>query len=906
MGISEMQRQFSAYGSGQLPEFELRSFIRRALAQEPELSQAFIALTDAYRRANLIDATLQSTINADIVEVTGPRLGLTMVRSPTADRGNAGWFADGRAANSTDVSFPGFTTGGVMAGSPMASPGRRAPGPPGRGSNPPPPGRTSYTAVPQPPLGYSGATDANWSIDNPAGWSNPNPAGDNAAPSTGGTQTRSGPTGGSMWEVDEGLTEAGAPLYPGAVLRDRFVLVEELGRGGMGVVYKAYDRSRGDVKERYVAIKVLSDEFKRHPLAVRALQRECRKAQKLAHPNIVAVHDFDRDGGNVYLVMEFLSGRSLDQVLRDDGQGGIPLGPAMQIIKSLAAALSYAHSQDIVHCDFKPSNAFLGRDGKVKVLDFGIARAAPSLQEKGESTLFDAGQLGAISPSYASLEMLQREQPDTRDDVYAFSCVVYELLTGCHPYQRIDAIKAYQTGLQPRPIRKLSRSQWRALRQGLAFRRADRSPSIDALAAQLVAPQSTARIWITAAAASAGIALLGVLILKWPDIQRTVSQYRHPAAARVEPARNEKAGPAQSPAEPTPASAVDSGRPPGVPPDESHLSDLLASPEPTPQWAAKVGDLIDRRSAVVPANDPEIVNARRVGVRTFVAAATEARSRKQFDAAGRLLGVAGIFDAQAPEIVSESLALDRDRSPAAGTSATAGASATAGTPATAGKPASGYGAAKTDTFPKVDTSAAGGTSSAEGRHTEVEMLKEQFETQAASGDIPGATATANTLQRMFPSGPYVNHEIPRILMLSYVHLAKTQFAGGQVNEALQTLGNGRKKFVKSTELKDLEARYLTAADVYDRLSSAVVLSINDTKHALDDLKTSEGDEYDVAAQMLAQTLADRIADQRAANREAVADKLLEAGKQVFPGYTGILGRGRAGVLQNTPTVVSDP
>jgi serine/threonine protein kinase len=173
-----------------------------------------------------------------------------------------------------------------------------------------------------------------------------------------------GSTNDSNWDTDARLTEVAAPLYPGSVIRDRFVLVDELGRGGMGVVYKAYDRSRGDVKDRYVAIKVLNEEFKRHPLAVRALQREARKAQRLAHPNVVSVHDFDRDGGNVYMVMELLSGRPLDQVLRDDGQGGIPLGPAMQIIKSLGAALSYAHEQDIVHCDFKPSNAFLGRDGR--------------------------------------------------------------------------------------------------------------------------------------------------------------------------------------------------------------------------------------------------------------------------------------------------------------------------------------------------------------------------------------------------------------------------------------------------------------------------------------------------------------------------------------------------------------
>src|SRR6185295_16981896 len=190
--------------------------------------------------------------------------------------------------------------------------------------------------------------------------------------------TGTGSTSGSKWDVEGELAEVSTPLYPGSVIRDRFVLVEELGRGGMGVVYKAYDRSRGDVKDRYVAIKVLNEEFKRHPLAVKALQREARKAQRLAHPNIVGVHDFDRDCGNVFMVMEFLTGRSLEQVLREDGQGGIPLGPAMDIIKSLGAALSYAHEQDIVHCDFKPSNAFLNRDGKVKVLDFGIARAAPS------------------------------------------------------------------------------------------------------------------------------------------------------------------------------------------------------------------------------------------------------------------------------------------------------------------------------------------------------------------------------------------------------------------------------------------------------------------------------------------------------------------------------------------------
>ena len=294
---------------------------------------------------------------------------------------------------------------------------------------------------------------------------------------------RTDPASTGSWNFTDSANQPSAPLQLGDVLRERFVLEEELGRGGMGVVYKAFDRSRGEVKDRHVAIKVLSEKFKRHPLAVMSLQREARKAQKLAHPNIVAVHDFDRDGGNVFMVMELLSGRSLDRVLREDGARGIPLGPALQIIRSLAAALSYAHEHDIIHCDFKPGNAFLGRDGRVKVLDFGIARAAPTtVTDNAEPTLFDAGLLGAVSPAYASCEMLRRESPDVRDDVYSFACVVYELLSGAHPFQRIDAIKAFQSGLEPRPIPKLSRTQWRALKQGLALSRAERCPSIDALA----------------------------------------------------------------------------------------------------------------------------------------------------------------------------------------------------------------------------------------------------------------------------------------------------------------------------------------------------------------------------------------------------------------------------------------
>jgi serine/threonine protein kinase len=811
MGIAEVQRHFNAYGSGQLPEFELRQFICDALAEDPKLSTAFIALTDAYRRANLIDAQLQSTINADIADLTGPGPDMTMVRAPATRIRSTDWIADGRAANSTDVNLPA----GVRTGPPMASPARRGP-------NPALQDRVSNTA-PLPP-GYGAATDSSWRLDNPAA------AGRTS--NTGSAATRTGSTSDPSWEVDGRLAEGAAQqLYPGSVIRDRFVLVEELGRGGMGVVYKAFDRSRGDVKDRYVAIKVLNEEFKRHPLAVRALQRESRKAQKLAHPNVVAVHDFDHDGSNVYMVMEFLSGRSLDQVRREDGQGGIPLDPAMGIIKCLAAALSYAHEQDIVHCDFKPSNAFLGADGKVKVLDFGIARAAPSLQEKGDVTKFDAGQLGAISPAYASLEMLQQQQPDVRDDVFAFSCVVYELLTGVHPYQRIDAVKAFQTELQPRPIRKLSRRQWRALKQGLAFRRADRAPSIDFVASQLLSRTRRANAWIIAAAACIAVGLLaGSLWWRWSDVERVASQWHSHPGPSAQPSAQQSA--------------------PASPPSESRTT---PSVEPVPAAPAQAD--------TTPQPSRDEISA-------------EERQRQLADVLSRP-------KPQAPGIGSQSTAVERDK-PLQPT--TPGQLAP---PGQAGQPA------------PADVRVS------EEKRASIEILKEQFETQAAAGDVTGATTTANMLTRSAPGSAYVSREVPRILSLSYVHLAKTQFAGGQVNTALDTLQDGRKKFSKSPELKDLQARYVSAADLYDRMSTAVVLNVTATKQALDELRTAEGEEYEVAAQMLAQTLADRIADQRAASREAVADKLAVAGKEVFPNYAALLGRGRAGVLVATPNIASE-
>ena len=125
-------------------------------------------------------------------------------------------------------------------------------------------------------------------------------------------------------------------------------------------------------------------------------------------------------------------------------------------------------------------------------------------------------------------------------------------------------------------------------------------------------------------------------------------------------------------------------------------------------------------------------------------------------------------------------------------------------------------------------------------------------------------------------------------------------------ESLQTIETGRHKYAASTELRDLHFRYLAIANIYDPLRFAVALNASDMKSRVEDLKPAEGNEYDTTTRMLAQTLADRIADQRAAQRNVVADRLLEAGKQIFPGYEDLLSQGKAGALPDAPIEIADP
>ncbi len=269
------------------------------------------------------------------------------------------------------------------------------------------------------------------------------------------------------------------------VLKERFILAKIIGSGGMGVVYKAKDLLKVEAKDRdpYVAIKVLSEEFKTHPEAFISLQRESRKSQRIAHPNIVNVFDFDRDGDIVFMTMEYMDGKPLDQIIRQYKSTGLPSDDAWKILKSMCQALIHAHAENVIHSDLKPGNIFVTNKDITKIFDFGIARAVAKATHLGDSsedrTVFDASSLGALTPAYASLEMLEGKTPDLRDDIYALGCVAYELFTGEHPFNKVPADEAEKQGLIPKRITSISKRQWHAIKQALAFNREDRIASVD-------------------------------------------------------------------------------------------------------------------------------------------------------------------------------------------------------------------------------------------------------------------------------------------------------------------------------------------------------------------------------------------------------------------------------------------
>src|SRR6266511_2321462 len=212
----------------------------------------------------------------------------------------------------------------------------------------------------------------------------------------------------------------------GRVLAGRYELGPRLGAGGMASVYQATDQ----VLDRTVAVKVLGPPYDQDPDFVDQFRHEARMAAGLGHPNVVAIFDSASEGDLHYIVMEYVQGQTLAELLRRHGR--LPPGLAAEVAHRVCLALEAAHERGLVHRDIKPANVMVDQAGLVKVMDFGIAKAAAATTT---TMLNSAGQLLGTAP-YLSPEQAQGRPVDGRSDLYALGCVLYELLTGRRPFRQ--------------------------------------------------------------------------------------------------------------------------------------------------------------------------------------------------------------------------------------------------------------------------------------------------------------------------------------------------------------------------------------------------------------------------------------------------------------------------------------
>src|SRR5687767_14171138 len=240
-------------------------------------------------------------------------------------------------------------------------------------------------------------------------------------------------------------------LTPGTRLGN-FEIIAVIGAGGMGVVYRARDQKL----RRDVALKVLPPEFAADAVRLQRFQREAQAVAALNHPNVVTIYSVEESDGIHFLLMELLSGTSLINLIPPTG---LPLAQVLRYALPITDAMVAAHQQSIVHRDLKPANVMVRDDGRVKVLDFGLAKVAPATTEHGDGTtemLTDThhvvGTTGYMSPEQAEGRIV-----DARSDIFSFGVMLYEMAAGTRPFKGDSSLAILTSILRddPKPLTAL-------------------------------------------------------------------------------------------------------------------------------------------------------------------------------------------------------------------------------------------------------------------------------------------------------------------------------------------------------------------------------------------------------------------------------------------------------------------
>ncbi len=285
--------------------------------------------------------------------------------------------------------------------------------------------------------------------------------------------------------LDGARTVHAGELCEGRVLAGRYRVGNRLGSGGMGEVWQAVDTELDDMP---VAIKVLPPMLARNPRSIKSLKREAAIALRLTHPRICRLHTFNADGDVKFLVMEYIQGQTLEELLDGKADRLMPLGELLPIARDVAEALDHAHSSSppVLHRDIKPSNIMVTPDGHALVLDFGIAR------ELKDSMTRVTGQETSGTLLYMSPEQFSGKPPTEASDVYSFAATLYECLAGHPPFYQ-GSIGHQLLHLEPPEIEDVSPHVNAAIRRGLAKDQQDRPTSAQGLVELFESPAKFAR-----------------------------------------------------------------------------------------------------------------------------------------------------------------------------------------------------------------------------------------------------------------------------------------------------------------------------------------------------------------------------------------------------------------------------